>query len=259
MDIDLINEKLAALEQKRNSRTRIEVVLSELHTLTLETRHTIYQWRQIYDLAHNRPDIFGLFDMFLFKTGSIMAEKIILDLSKIFDRGKDAVNHQYLVNLINNAEKKTIELKALAKLNKAAQDSLITIEQYADLVLRMKSKRDKEIAHMDKSILGSYEEVAKVEMEEMEHIAESIANIYSDFYEIGSFGKATTLEDYLDSMKTVFSISFDDLTYLVDYALDNLDRAKQTESINKAIFSRSIQKHMKDDFPAFTNEEEPVN
>jgi hypothetical protein len=53
MDTSLMNKKLAELEQIKSSRTRIKVVLGELHTLALETRHIIYQWNQLYDIAQN--------------------------------------------------------------------------------------------------------------------------------------------------------------------------------------------------------------
>jgi hypothetical protein len=244
MEIEKFNQAYSRYQEKQKSKDKVNLVLDDLYKIITVTRQNIFLWNQLYEGIRKRPEIIDLFSLFVITSANLLTERIILDISKLFDKGKSSINTDFLHNLIINEGKKHFTQEVYQKMQNQVVEDKNEIEKYNSLILKIKSKRDKEIAHLDKGTLGNeFDEETKIELEELGNILKSIEGIYSNYYSICNYQKLSSFGEYLHWLEGFgVTTTFDDLFSLIDFALDTIPEENQNDTIKKVIFGRQIRK-----------------
>jgi F0F1-type ATP synthase delta subunit len=247
VDLKNVQEHLDAYRQQQNNRTKINKLLDDLYGIVVETDKLIHMWRQIRTLVSARPEVADLFSHFLITTGKLLIERAVVDISKIFDKGKDSVNNQFFINLLQHEGKESISPEAMASLKKLVAEYEGALQVHNNVILQMKAKRDKELAHLDKSMLGDiFGRQINIEVEEIELILKLLNSMYSECYSICGFHKMEAAEESLKTIDSMgFPTSFDKLIRVVDYALDNALADEQDVTIKSLQFGRLLRTPIK--------------
>jgi hypothetical protein len=243
IDLKEVQEHLDAYRQQQNNRTKINKLLDDLYGIVVETDKLIYMWRQIHKLVSTRPEIADLFSHFLIVTGKLLLERAIVDISKIFDKGKDSINNQFLINLLQHEGKETMSAEVITALKNLVAKYESALQMHSNVILQMKAKRDKELAHLDKKMLGDvFGGGINIEVEEIESILSLLNTMYSEYYSICGFHKMEAAEESLKAIDSMgFPTSFDKLIRVVEYALDNALADEQDVTIKSLQFGRLLR------------------
>ncbi|HEX8656609.1 MAG TPA: hypothetical protein VF690_03705 [Hymenobacter sp.] len=217
----------------------------------MDTKRHLHLWRQLYDAAQQHPNAISLFFHLVMIAAVLLQDRAVLELSKIFDEGNSSINRKYLINLIRQQERKSLSPEVLAALDKALTADELKFAQYKDLITRIKTKRDKEIAHADRTRLtGDFDTRAKIEVEELDNIAQEVDRMFSSYYGICGFKAPMTHEGFLAVGEQLgFNTDFNDLFHVIEVGLANLNPSEQTESLQRVLNGRELQKYMNNTLP----------
>lgn len=257
MDFKAVTEQLDAHREQQSRRTKINMVLDDLYSIVAETDKLIHLWRQAYTLIRTRPEVADLFSHFLIVTAKLLLERAVVDISKIFDKGKDSINHQFLINLVQYDGGKTLSAEAIASLKELVTEYDASLQVHSSIILQFKAKRNKELAHLDKSMLGDvFENHIKIEVEEIESVLKLLNSMYSKYYSICGFNKRHAAEEGLEFIESMgFSTSFGKLIKVVDYALDNAVIDEQDKDIKSLQFGRILRTPIEGEYIAPSDDE----
>ena len=242
MDLEQAHERMALHRQQQSEGTKINMVLDDLYGIVVETTEFISLWKQIHSLIRTRVEVAELLNYILFTTGKLLLDRAVLDISKIFDKGKDSINHEFLTNLIRNEGRKTISDKALTTLKSKLAHDEQALQVHSALIAQMKTKRDKEIAHLDKSMLGNvFDHHTNVEVDEIESVLALLDSLYVDYYDICGFKKRSNAKEDLTMCESAgFVTDFDRVIRVVDFALDKAAADEQDDVIKSLQFGRML-------------------
>lgn len=244
MDIKKYNQAYADYLDKQESKAKLNIVLDDLYGIVKTTRQNIYFWRIIYSAVKTRPDLVGLSDLFLINYALLLINACILDMSKLFDEGKCSINLNFFTNLVLNEGKKYLEEKARKSLIAQIKKDKLDFEKLHDLIGRIKKKRDKEIAHSDRKLLGQRNTAGeKVEVDELEKALDEFEKIISNYYSIANYEIPSDFNGYLTAIQKMgVTTDLESLKLLLDIALDKIDSSDANEVIKRAIETRKIQR-----------------
>jgi hypothetical protein len=215
-----VQEFVQQYYQSQEARPRLEKVLSELQDIANWGQQCLRIWRQSYEVMQgDKQELIELAFRYFIFIGAVLIQAAILQAAKLTEANSDSVSLDYFFNILLNEGKKHFphnweEVKNAVKSDRAQMQGLHPV------LCRIKTERDKEIAHRDRSFVSSsmtrdtYVEVQ--ELEQLFQIVQGILDKYHVYYHGSPPEKITLTEDALayfgpEGLEDIFNLALQSL------------------------------------------------
>jgi len=209
-------------------RSKLHRIIDELRRLIDRGRLHLLAWREVYKIARSEGELVDLATGFFWMTAVAHFDAAILQAAKLIDAGKDSVNFAYFFNVLLNESRKYFP-NNWDEVKKSVQADQNRLSSIRDDFQQVKGERDRLVAHLDRKVVNSgLDEETRVKAEELEKLFDTFEQLLHPYY--AYYGLSTPIDL---CNQTMFSMSLDDLFYLVRKALDGEPIGDASESIKK--------------------------
>ena len=174
-------------------RPRLEKTLDELNKIASQGLDHLNAWEEIYKAIHSDDvDLVDLAPWYFFLTGIAHLEIATLQAAKLTENHGDSVNLEYLLNLLTDRCQANFPSN-WREVRKSVDIDRTQLSDLKPIVSRIKTERDKRIAHHDRSNLSATsDDVTRIEATELENVLQTIRNIVTRYY-IYYYGEVPTM------------------------------------------------------------------
>lgn len=229
-----IEELVQKQEELLKARPKLEKTFSELQNIINRGRQNLRIWEQSHEILHGEnTELFSLAFRYFTYIGYLLFQSAILQATKLTEKSRESVNLHYLLNLLHHEAKKNFPHN-WREIQKSVGKDRTIIDGFHSIIDRLKFKRDKEIAHLDRIVVNSeFESENYVEVQELIGLfetAQTILHKYHDYY----FGFAPKKLQLSKKDKTYFGPEgLEDILTLALLALDDNSHQNVSEHVKQ--------------------------
>lgn len=153
-----ISELVQKQQKLLDERPQLEKAFSELQNIVNRGRQCLRIWNQHNEILHGENrELFDLAFRYFTFIDSVLLQSAILYATKLIDKNNDSVSLRYLFNLmVQDGQRKFPE--NWREIKESIRDDQAVLDSFQPLIERLKTKRDKEIAHLDRTFVNSISE-----------------------------------------------------------------------------------------------------
>jgi hypothetical protein len=177
---DEILRQLSEMFEASRAKPRIVRIFAGILRLLDRGEDHMRVWKSVRDIVHKDTSLVELATSFFMLTGVAHVEAAALNAAKLTDRHPDSANVTYLLNTIE-ADRTELVLREDWPRAKivivTARQRLLDI---AEVIARIKQRRDQEIAHLDRREMDISPDWQGVEVADLHRVFDTIEAIVQD-------------------------------------------------------------------------------
>jgi hypothetical protein len=150
MNVDELIRQVSEFLQANARRPRAVRVYEAVLRLVDHGEDHLKVWSAVGEVVRTEPGLAELASTFFLLSGVAHIEAAALAAAKLFDSHPDSANVTYLLNTIESDRNKQYLAADWPKVKPVVAAARQRLKQVEDVVVRIKHRRDQEIAHLDK-------------------------------------------------------------------------------------------------------------
>ncbi|MCB9039660.1 MAG: hypothetical protein H6557_23840 [Lewinellaceae bacterium] len=214
------------LEESRAKRSKeplLKRVLDELYNMLFYTRKTIFYIKELKKWFEIEPETLGLADDFILYSSYLYSKNLDLQCAQLLEKNKDSINVNFLLNIVENEFRLFFPKENKKNILKIVKSDKQKYELLYKKISKIKLRRDKEIAHIDKSkIKNDLNFFANIKLSEYDSLIKELEAIMIRYYKFGRFTIPNSFEKRQSLSSNVFEIGLDKFRIVLSIGLDNV-------------------------------------
>lgn len=195
-------------------------ILKRLFSILSDSRRYIDYCSELKDMPTNNVELLLLAEFFFLDCSVVFFEYSILKLSILLDNDPISISLENFFNVLNGADVKKFESNSLF-INSSIKIDRKELQQIRLDFINYKNKRDKGIAHFDKSNIEK-DNIIYLDMDKLIEIQTRTFGLIEKYFELLDLPKPASLMDYaslgllsgLDTIKNLVTRSLTELDFL---------------------------------------------
>jgi hypothetical protein len=180
LDYDDLSRRLAVIRDADGRRPRAVRVLEAVLGVVDRGREHLRAWESVYAVVHGDSSLADLAAPFFLSTSVAHIETAALHAAKLIDTHGDSINANYLLNVIVEDRRDEALLGDWPHLKNVVASARKQLSDVEQVVARIKGKRDRDIAHLDKVHLNPTYEAQVIEVAELRRVFDAVEQIGQD-------------------------------------------------------------------------------
>jgi hypothetical protein len=169
----MLQQVLEVLEANRQRPKAVRTFEAVLRLLDRGRDH-LKVWENLRDLVHSDAALADLAISFFVLSGVAHLEVATLTAANLTDTQGDSTNITFLLNLIQADRKKTFLRHDWLKAKPVVESARLRLHKIGDVVLRIKERRDRELAHLDRRNIDLSPDWQAIEVDDLRQVFDVI-------------------------------------------------------------------------------------
>lgn len=194
MNPDRLLQQISDFFAIQRQRPRSVRVFEALCRLVDRGRDHLQAWGELHRLVQTDPALVELTGSFFLLTGIAHLEAATLHAAKLTEKQNDSANVTYLLNTIQAERNKLIGPGAWPTIKAIIESARLRLQEIESVVQRVKQKRDRELAHLDRRDIDMSPDWQAIAVEDLEKAFDTVDRIANElggsipaFAEVGRF------------------------------------------------------------------------
>lgn len=232
---DLLRQLAQHLEASRRRPRSVRVLDAVLGNVDRGRDH-LRAWEDTGKLVHAEPGLAALAESFIMLTAVAHIETATLYAAKLVDTQPDSASVNYLLNVIEDDRRKPFLRTTWPAVELAIEAARRRLREIDAVIQHIKTKRDRELAHLDKRNVDFTMDVQAIEVEYLRQV----------FDTINAIGHELAQSNPAFAEVTRFSFSFgriEDLIYFARIAFNSESVKSPDDRVEKI---REFDRHLRE-------------
>ena len=248
MNVDELLQQIEAFLEWKRQRPKPVRVLDAILEIVHRGRDHLLIWESIGTLIREDPTLVDLAALFFILSGVAHLDAATLHAAKLVETQQDSINVTYLLNEIEGARRQEFLVETFSSVKPAVDAARLRLNSMREAVLRIRDKRDRDLAHLDRRHINTNREHQAIEAQDLHDIFNTIENI-ADELASASPAFAQVTRSSLAESEQFGPIDARDLIYFARVAFQNHSIASPNPRVEKLReFDRALR-HVKQSMP----------
>lgn len=239
MNLDTLPQHISEFCEQNRQRPRAVRIFEAVSGIVDRGRDHLRAWESLRNVVQTKTALADLAPSFFILTGIAHIEAATLHASKLTDKQPDSANVTYLLNTIEADRRQSFVRDAWPKIKGVIMSARLHLREIDLAVRRIKEKRDRELAHLDRRQIDMSLDWQAIEIEDLRQVFDAVDAITRElatsataFAEVRRF----LLEDLLGPG------GFEELIYFTSAGFDNeLVKSPSTRAERIREFDRHLR------------------
>jgi|GEM_PF-4955521 len=239
MNIERLLQQISEFFAIQQQRPRAVRIFEALCRLADRGRDHLQAWGKLHRLVQTDTALVELTGSFFLLTAIAHIEAATLHAAKLTEKQDDSANVTYLLNTIQDERNKLFATSVWPTVKPVIESARLRLQEIESVVQRIKQKRDRELAHLDRRDIDISPDWQAIATEDLQEVFDTIDGIVG---ELGGSVPAFAEVDRFPVDQLLGAGGFEDLIYFTRVAFND-DRVKSpTERVEKIReFDRYLQ------------------
>lgn len=180
MNVDKMLEEIESFLDSRRQRPKAVRVLDAILGIADRGRDHLKIWESLRTLAHEDPALVDVATMFFLMTAIAHIEAATLHAAKLVETQQDSVNITYLLNEIEAARNQSFLRDSFTNVRPVVAAARSRLQHMQQTVIRIKDKRDRDLAHLDRSHINTADESQAIDAKDLYEVFDAVREIARD-------------------------------------------------------------------------------
>jgi AbiU2 len=177
MDHDELLQRVATIREATGQRPRPVRVLEAVLGIADRGRDHLRAWDSVGSVVQGDTWLADLATPFFVLTAIAHIEAAALHAAKLTDKQRDSINVTYLLNTIEANKKQNLFCDDWPKVKGAIESGRHRLQGIEQTVTRIKEKRDRDLAHLDRRHINATRESQAIEVADLHQVFDAIDEI----------------------------------------------------------------------------------
>lgn len=221
MDYDEIKLKITEYMESQSKLLPSQKILKNLLFLLQNSRRFIDYCYELKKTFNDNPEVLLLAEFFFLDCSIVFQDQSVLKLAILLDgsKNKKTISIEKFFNVLNGEDAKKFQVNSTFINNYIVEDKVELKKIQIDFI-NFKTKRDKEIAHSDLSLV-SIDSIVSLDLKSLIDIQTRVFNLMLKYFELLDLRKPSSLNDSnqfglqtgLGTLKSVLISAFTELNF----------------------------------------------
>jgi hypothetical protein len=192
MNVDELLQQIETFLESQRQRPKPVRILDAIMGIVDRGRDHLKIWESIGTLVREDPSLVDLAALFFILSGVAHLEAATLHAAKLVEARRDSINITYLFNEIEAARSQEFLRPTFSVVSAVVSVAKIRLTSLQETVLRIRDKRDRDLAHLDRSHINTTREQQAVEAQDLHDVFNAIETVAHELASANAaFGEVT--------------------------------------------------------------------
>jgi hypothetical protein len=192
MNVDELLQRIESFREWQTQRPKPVRILDTILEIVDRGRDHLKIWESMGTLVREDPTLVDLATLFFTLSGVAHLEAATLHAAKLVETQRDSINITYLLNEIEAARNQAFLRPTFSIVNSVVGSARLRLNGLQETVLRIRDKRDRDLAHLDRSHINTTREQQAIEAQDLHDIFNAIEGVARELESANSvFGQVS--------------------------------------------------------------------